>query len=324
MGKSTFVDYGFVIQPFLYALLNNIDIEFKYYSFELDRVSKEFDFAVFFLYYDYGIEKISLPEGVTVKGETIIDISPDYLRGRLMDDNDQLITVKSEIYEVLKEVYANRIVPLFGEWSDNGILIKPGIIDFIEQKDNPTGIYKDLMKHAEKSGYFIKNSVGRVIGYKNTKTPERYTIIIIDHLRKLIPERGWQLKQTVDKMSEYMVELRNWCDYTFIPIIHTNRNLTSQNNFGSDEIYPTGDDVKDTGNLSEDVDYLFTMFNPYDEKYKLKSHFGIQLRDSRKKPFYPNLKTIHLVESRHTIFPKHFKTKMRGNIKSFEIINLDS
>lgn len=323
-GKSTAVDYGFVIQPFLYCLANNIPVEWIYYSFEIDRVSKEFDFATYFLYHDYGITTIKLPEGVTVKGQNTIDLSPDYLRGRIMDDNDNIITVKEEVFEVLKIVYENRIKPLFGDYSDNGILVKPGLIEFIEQKDNPTGIYKDLKSHAEKSGYFIKNSHGRITGYKNTSGVEKYTIIIIDHLRKLIPERGWQLKQTVDKMSEYMVELRNWCDFTFVPIIHTNRNLTNMTNlsFGGDEIYPTGDDVKDTGNLSEDVDYLFTMMNPNDTKYKLKSHFGLKLKDTKNNPYYPLMRTIHLVESRHTIFPQHFKVNMLGNLKSFEQINL--
>lgn len=322
VGKSTFVDYGFVIQPFLYCLANNIPIEWKYYSFELDRVSKEFDFATYFLYHDYDMRQIKLEEGVTVGGKEIIDLSPDYLRGRLLDDNDNVITVKEEVFTVLKDVYESRIKPLFGDYSDNGILITPGLIDFIEQKDNPTEIYKSLKSHAEKNGYFIKNSHGRITGYKNTSGVDKYTIIIIDHLRKLIPEKGWQLKQTVDKMSEYMVDLRNWCDFTFVPIIHTNRNLANALQFGGDEIYPTGDDVKDTGNLSEDVDYLFTAFNPNDSKYKLKKHFGLNLKDSKGFPYYPKLRTIHLVESRHTIFPQHFKVNMLGNLKTFEQINL--
>ena len=324
VGKSTTVDYGFVIQPYLYALENGIDAEWIYYSFEIDRVSKEFDFAIFFLYHDYGIEKVSLPEGVTIKGESIVAISPDYLRGRMVDDNDQTITVKEEIYSVLKLVYTNRIIPMFGEWSAGGLLIKPGAIKFIEQKDNPTGIYKDLKSHAEQVGHFVKGPSGRVLGYKNTLAPDRYTIIIMDHLRKLIPERGWQLKQTVDKMSEYMVELRNWCDYTFVPIIHTNRNLADAGkmSFSGDELYPSGDDIKDTGNLSEDVDHLFTMMNPNDTKYKLKKHFGVELKDSKGFPYYPNLRTIHLVESRHVPYPRHFKVNMFGNTKSFQQIEL--
>lgn len=322
VGKSTFVDYGFIIQPYLHAIEHNIPVEWIYFSYEIDRVSKEFDFASFFLFHDYGIESVALPEGVTVtdkKGtHSVIDLSSDYLRGRKADDNGNLIPVKPEIFAALQEVYEKRIIPLFGEWSDNGVCIKKGYIIFIEEKENPTGLYKYLKRHAELDGHFILDKFGRTTGYKRTSNHDKYTIIIVDHLRKLKLERGWLLKQTVDKMSEYMVELRNWCDFIFVPIIHTGRNLGNSIQYGDDQVYPTGDDIKDTGNLSEDVDYLFTLFDPNDTKYKLKRHFDLDLKDSRGDPYHPRLKTIHLVESRHTQFPLHFKVNMRGNIKSFE------
>lgn len=255
MGKSTFVDYAFVIQPFLYAVQNNIPVEWIYFSFELDRISKEFDFAAYFLFHDFGMEKIQLDEGITYTSggitNNIIDLSPDYLRGRLQDDNGNIIRVKESVQEALKVVYENRIIPLFGEYAQNGELLKKGLIKFIEQKDNPTGIYKFLKEHAKKSGRFVSYQSGvvsRIGGYVSDH-PEKYTIIIMDHLRKLINERGWQMKQTVDKMVEYMVELRNWCGYTFVPIIHTNRGMTDVDRIrhAKDELYPTSDDIKDTG-----------------------------------------------------------------------------
>ena len=49
-GKSTLCDYGFVINPILDAFRQNLPIEVIYFSFELDRVSKEFDFLVYFLF----------------------------------------------------------------------------------------------------------------------------------------------------------------------------------------------------------------------------------------------------------------------------------
>jgi hypothetical protein len=322
VGKSTFVDAGFVIEPYIYALEKGIDIEWIYYSLEIDRISKEFDFAAYFLFRDYQIRWVTLDQGVTIDGKNVIEVSPNYLRGRLLDDNDNTVKVSTNIVELLKLIYRNRLIPLFGEYDHNGYQIKKGVITFIEERDNPTGIYKDLMKHAEKDGYFIKNTVGRVIGYKRTSNLNRFTIVIFDHLRKLKLERGWQMKQTVDKMSEYMVELRNLCEFSFVPIIHTNRNLGDVNRikFGGDQLYPTAEDIKDTGNLSEDVDYLFTMLNPNDDKYSLMKHFDLVLRDSKGKPYFPNLRTIHLVESRHTIFPRHFKVNMFGNIKHFEKI----
>jgi hypothetical protein len=324
-GKSTFVDYAFVVQPFLYAQEHNLDIEWIYFSFELDRVSKEFDFATFFLFHDHGITTITLPEGITRDGQSVIDLSPDYLRGRMQDDEGETIVVKPEIFEVLQKVYADRIIPMFGEYSVNGVQISKGYITFIEEKDNPTGHYKYLKRHAEKSGKFITQKYGkstRILGY-NSHKPDRQTIIVTDHLRKLLPERGWQMKQTVDKYIEYSVELRNWCNFTFVHIIHLNRSLTEtgrMKEFG-DMLFPGSDDIKDTGNLAEDADYVFTIFNPNDQRYNLKKHFGTVIRDSRDNPIFPNLRTIHLVESRHCEFPQHFRTNMFGGYKNFELIN---
>lgn len=229
----------------------------------MDRVSKEFDYATYFLYHDFGIEFITLDEGVTKDKKNIIELSPNYLRGRMLDDNGNVIKVKPEIIEALKVVYENRIIPMFGEYASNGSQVTPGKINFIEQKDNPTGIYKFLKDHASKEGTFIKSGHGefqRIVGYK-PRNPNKYTIIIIDHLRKLIPERGWQMKQTVDKMIEYQVELRNWCGYTFVPIIHTNRNMASVDRIrhAGQDLYPTSDDIKDTGLENRNFLFIFVI-----------------------------------------------------------------
>jgi hypothetical protein len=321
-GKSTFTDYAFLIQPYLYAMKHNVHIEWIYFSFELDRVSKEFDVATYFLFYDYEMTTITLPPGVTLEGESVINLSPDYLRGRMQDDKENIITVAPNVVEVLKVIYEKRIIPLFGEYDENGLQISQGMIIFIEEKDNPTGLYKYLKRHAEKDGKFITQKYGktsRITGYK-PKFPDKYTIIITDHLRKILPERGWQMKQIVDKYIEYSIELRNWCGFTFAHIIHLNRGLSEvgrMREFG-DMLFPGSDDIKDTGNLAEDADYVFTIFNPNDQRYNLKKHFGTILQDSKGNPFLPNLRTVHLVESRHCIFPQHFQTNMFGGLKNFE------
>ena len=325
-GKSTFVDYAFVIQPILYCLLNNIVAEWIYYSLEIDRVSKEFDFASYFLHNDYGITHITLEDGATKGGINEIPLNSDYLRGRVMDDDGNIILVKESVKKALIDVYEKRIIPIFGEYSASGVLITKGLITFIEQKDNPTGIYKQLKSHAERNGRFITTGQGkfsRITGYK-PNNDEKYTIVIMDHLRKLIPERGWLMKQTVDKMVEYQVEMRNWMKYTFVDIIHTNRDMVNQDRlkFAKDMLYPTSDDIKDTGNLAEDADYIFTLMNPNDDRYNLKKHFGMDIRDESGNPMFPDMRTFHLVESRHCKYPQHFKANMLGAVKSFQQMNV--
>jgi hypothetical protein len=326
-GKSTFVDNGFVINPILDAIANNIPLEVIYLSLEIDRVSKEFEYAAHFLFLDYGITHISLPPGVTRNGSDDVELSANYLRGRLQDDNEDIIKVKEILLEPLKDIYARRIIPIFGEYSTNGVCIVPGIMTFIEQKDNPTGYYKFFLAHAEKHGKFnyVKMGKGRRITGYNPHDPKKFTIVITDHLRKILLERGFQKKQAVDKYIEYQVEIRNWCQWTFVDIIHLNRNMTQLDRIKefSDLLYPNSDDIKDTGNLAEDADYVFTLFNPNDERYNLSKHFGKEIKDKGGNELYPKMRTVHLVESRHCEFPQHFRVNMAGAYKSFEKLEID-
>lgn len=323
VGKTTFADMCFVLEPYLYLLElkqqqpdNPIDVEWIYFSFEINRVKKEFKYAAYFMYRDYGISTF------IHKGKSYT-ISPRYLEGRMADDDNELIMVQPDHLEKIKEIYEKRIVPLFGRYDTTGRCVQRGVIQFIEQRDNPTGMRNYLLHYARQHGEFINEEYttrengesvkkSRIIGYK-PNNPMKFTIIITDHVRKLVKERGYTLKENIDKWIEYSVELRNWCSFTFVHIVHLNRSISDINRmkYMTEHLHPTGEDVKDTGNLSEEVDYMFTLFNPRDEKYNLTKHFGLVLAN------YPYYRSLHLVESRDTDCPNHMQLNMYGNINLF-------
>ena len=87
-------------------------------------------------------------------------------------------------------------------------------------------------------------------------------------------------------------------------------------------VWKTPEDIKDTGNLSEECNYLFTLFNPNDSKYNLDKHFDLKIRDDFKNPIYPNYRSAHLVESREVICPQHFRYEMYGNVKNFKQLKI--
>lgn len=325
VGKSKLVDYMFILSPYLTDhLVSGVEIDWIYYSFEMSRVAKEFEFAAYFFVKDHGISEFNY-QGTTYP------ITSQYLQGKLIHTNDALITVSPEHEVIIKRIYIERIVPLFGEYDDLGRKIRKGKIDFIEEKTNPTGINKFLRSYAERNGEFIKdpyqiiNPIGdletkyRTIGWRATN-PDKRTIIITDTLRKLHTEQRFNLKQTVDKMIEYQVELRNWCGFIFVDIIHLNRDLTDTNRIrlNPEYLYPTGDDVKDTGNLSEEANIMFTMFNPNDPKYNIKRHFGLDLHDPSGNLLYPHFKSLHLVDAREVEAPLHFRLDMQGATNQFK------
>lgn len=325
-GKTTLCDFSFVISPYLQMIeLNRLnDIEWIYFSYEIDRVSKEFKFASFFMFKDFGVFSY------TYKGVQY-NMSAEYLKGnqlhKLPDGKSEVIPVSTEHEEMLKVIYKNRIVPLFGEYDRYGKKIKTGKIDFIEEAENPTGIDKYLKSHARKNGKFVTESYTilnekgqtevktRIIGY-TPNNPKKYVIVIMDHIRKPLRERGFTMKENIDKTLEYTTISRNICKYTHINICHSNRGISNVERlkWAGENIFPTADDVKDTGNLAEESTILMTLFNPSDEKYNLETHMGVTLADN------PNYRSIHITESRNTPSPMHIQTNMYGGVNYFETL----
>lgn len=298
------------------------NIEWIYFSFEIDRVSKEFKFASFFMAHDYGAFNFSH------KGK-VYPMNPDYLMGKMIHDNPdgstEVIPIGDDHEKMLKEIYLNRIIPIFGEYDVQGRQVRPGKIIYVTDPENPTGLNKYLLHYADLHGefkrekYFVKEDgkqveKERLVSYVE-KNPNKYTIIITDHARKLRRERGFTMKENIDKWLEYSTILRNLCYYTFIHIIHSNRGVANVDRlrFAGEFIFPTGDDVKDTGNVSEECTALLTMFNPNDEKYNLDKHFGVDLTDEGNS----NYRSLHLVESRQTECPQHIQIRMFGGINNF-------
>lgn len=329
-GKTTLVDFCFVIMPFLQLLAEGrLDkIEWIYFSFEIDRISKEFKFAAFFMAHDYGIWNFFY------KGE-LQGMDSQYLMGkkvyRWVDEKgveqEELIPVSPEHEEMLKKIYVDRIQTLFGTYDEHGVQVGKGLITFIGEADNPTGMNKFLLAYAKNNGTFLEQPYTvmddngklaqrkRVYGYTE-KDPDKFTVIVTDHIRKLKRERGFTMKENIDKWLEYSTYLRNMCQFTFIHVVHSGRQLANMERlrYAGETIFPTSDDTKDSGNVAEECTILMTLFNPNDEKYNLKKHFNVNLAD------YPFYRSLHITESRDTDCPQHIQLNMFGGVNYFEQI----
>lgn len=327
-GKTALSDFCFFLSPYLEAIeKGTLDkINWIYFSYEVDRISKEFKFASFFFAYDFQIYN------VTYKG-VLYPMCQDYLMGKLIhyntDDTREFVPMQEDHELILKDIYSKRIVPIFGEYADDGVTqITPGKITFIEDPENPTGVYKYLMHYGSEHGTFKhkdftyidekgnKETGKKIIGYVENDE-ELMTVIIVDHVRKFKKERGFVTKEIIDKWLEYSTWLRNICHFTFINIVHSGRQLANVERlkFAKEFIYPTADDTKDTGNIAEESTILMTLFNPNDEKYNMTRHFGVELES------YPNYRSIHISESRYTECPVHIQCNMYGGINIFTPLN---
>lgn len=320
VGKTAYSDVLFVLNPFL--LNPKANIHWKYFSFEIDRISKEAKYAAFFMAHDYGLDTIVHPDN------TVHTLCDNYILGKKQLPDGRRIIVTPEHREKLIQVYENRIIPLFGKW-EKGVRTKDGKIDFIEDRLNPTGIRNYLMNYAKENGklifedYFteengkkVKNQ--RIVGYEENDE-DLNTIVIIDHIRAMKRERGFSMKENIDKLSEYHVWLRNLLSFSFIIISHINRSADDINRlkFMGDRIFPHAGDFKDSGNLPEDVSHVLTIFNPLDDKFNLTTHFGRELEPYKAKQ---NYRSIHLTDSRFAPCPLHLATLFNGgNLSISEI-----
>ncbi len=285
VGKSSMADYCFVLSPLIHAVKNNIKFNVLYFSFETNAIQKEYEALCFFLHKKFNISKILLPNGVTKENESMIDLSSIYLKQELYDDNFNKILVNQEIIDKVEDIYAKEMIKFYQH------------VKIIDRACDING---------------MKNHIQE---WLTDLDDDCFKVIICDHVRKIKGVNN-TIKQRIDEWSGFCVELRDRYKITSVNIIHTNRVVASveRMKFAKDFLYPGSDDIKDSGNLSEDSDFVFTLFNPNDDRYRLEKHFGVDIR-LNDQIMYPNLRTLHLVEARYAECPQHFQFNLFGNLK---------
>lgn len=284
--KTKFTDTFFILQPYL--LNDNGLLDFTYYSLEVSRIKKTAEWIAFFFWNDYKIK---------------------YSASHIMCRGDKKI--KDEHIKYVEEILKKRLNPLLGEYDKNGKRIKKGLVDFIEEKDNPTGILHYLVNKAKEHGEIIEEEY-ETINESNVKVKRKrtagfidrdpkYRLVICDHVRLLKRERGYSMKENIDKYSEYTIFLRNTFKYSFVDVVHSNRQISDNDRVNANSgrfLRPQMDDVKDSGNLAENANYLIGIFNPYNYP-GINIHFDYNLSHWKKK-----YRSIHILAARDTEAPK--------------------
>lgn len=262
-GKSQFASYTFIYQPLLYAYYNRNQVTVKIFYFALEETPERvMERLMSFLLY-----RIS-------KGK--IRISPRDLRSSKNDT-----PLPKEIIELLQTQEYKDIL----EFVENSIIFS--------STTNPTGIYKECRKYAEDNGkVHTKKSVYKddfgvlretdTFGWYEPNSPKEYKIIFIDHIGLIDTERGLNLKQSMDKLSEYLAKyLRN--NYKFSPVVIQQQSFEneSNDNFVSGKIRPTAQGLGDSKYIARDCNVLLGLFSPF--KFELPDYKGYnitRLRDN--------------------------------------------
>lgn len=255
--KTTLVDY-ILFSAMEDAKKKGVKLNVFYYSFEIDRITKQCNWLSQYIYKKYGVI-----------------VPPEKIKG--LGGNSLSIDEVHYLYESI-----GPIEELFDQ------------INFRFQTTNPTGIYNELWAFGESQGQVIKepysytDAEGKVIhgkritGYK-PHDPNAYTVVVMDHMALMKKERGFQTKELIDKYSEYCIELKNMFGFSFINIQQFNQGLSSVDRakFKGVDLSPQQSDFKDSTNPYQDADVVLGTMCPY--KLDMNTCLGYDIKKLRDK-----------------------------------------
>ena len=152
---------------------------------------------------------------------------------------------------------------------------------------NPTGIYLKCKRFAEDNGTIVrktvkyKNEFGELeesdMGFDHyvPNDPNLFVIPVVDHLGLVTQEKGQSLKEALDKLSKFFVELRN--HFNFTPIVIQQQSTTNESNdsIKADRFRPSGRGLADSSYIQRDVNTLLGISSPF--KFGINSYFGYDI-----------------------------------------------
>lgn len=233
-GKSALANDMFVYNPLDWYLANkgktDIKLIIPYYSFEIPKKDMTVKYAARRLFMKTGI---------------LLDVNYILSRGKYRCSGEHYDMVMKEM-DVLDEI--------------NDILLVQDL------PKNPTGIWNDLLSIAYENGTGIEK-IGNNYEFKKgvdykPNNPNLYVIPVTDHIGLTKTERGFTKKQMIDKLSEYMIILRNKCGFSPVLVQQLSRSLSSSDRFKLDRVEPQLSDFKESGNTQEDANIVLALFSP--------------------------------------------------------------
>ena len=237
-GKSSFADTAYIFNPLDWYMENkdktDIKLHINYFSFE---ISEE--------------RIISKQIARKIYKDTNLILDVNYIlsfgKNRISQEHYDLVKKYKNYFDSIEEY-----LTIYGT-----------------EGHNPTGIRKTLLKYAENNGVFEKD--GERLVYRESN-PNLYTLNVFDHARLAPREQGFNVKENIDKLSEYLLWTRNYCKFTNILLAQTNRNIGNieRRKLEGEDLTMSLDDISDSSNIAQDSDMVLGIINPH--KYGLGSY----------------------------------------------------
>lgn len=244
VGKSAFVNNSFVFNPIDWYIANKDKTKSKlkihYYSFEISAKLMMFKAVCRKIYLDYGI---------------LLDINYILSRGknRISQEHYDLVVKTLDYFDEMNDILMVSDIP-----------------------ENPTGIWNKELRYAAQNGTGLVDN--KLEGDYLPNDPNLYTLVVVDHISLIKKERGFNTKELIDKLSEYMIILRNKCNFTPVIIQQINRAGNDPVRIRTGKMEPMLSDFKDSGNPVADCNVCLSLFSPV--RYEMESHRNYKIKTS--------------------------------------------
>lgn len=244
-GKSQIANYIFLYTPILYAFKHPDQVKVKVFYFPLEETPENITLRFMsFLLYAMSNRKIRLSpmELKSVEKERVLDESI-------------LGVLRSDEYQAILKFYEDNVL-------------------FLPDR-NATGVWTTLNRYAEEAGTVHRHTISienkdtgvrqerTVFDFYEPKDPKEYVIIMVDHVSLLGFERGLSLRESINKLSEYMMILRN--HYRYIPVVIQQQSTETTNleAYKAGKILPNMPGLADSKSTAKDCTLMLGITNPY-------------------------------------------------------------
>ncbi len=270
-SKTQFSSFVFIYNTLMYSFKHPEQASVKIFYYPLEETPEEI--MIRFMGY------------ILYSMDNTIRISPKDLKS-----SNNAKPLPSKIIELLQ---TDEYDKLFKHFESNIIF---------SNSTNPTGVWMEMIKYAENNGTVykknttIKDEFGhektiQTFDYYISNNPKEYRIIYFDHVSLINTEKGMNLKQSIDKLSEYMVALRNRYGYTPVVIQQQAFAGESLDAFKEGKITPTIANLSDSKYCARDCNIALGIFSPF--KYSLPEYLGYDI-----KKFKDNIRFIEVLVNR--------------------------
>lgn len=259
VGKTQLANFLFLYNSVIYAYEHPDKVALRILYYPLEETQE----AITLRFMSYLLYTIS-------KGE--IRKSPVDLKSVKEDK-----PISKEILELFETEPFKSILQFFEEH-----------VTFVPDR-NPYGIYRQAQLYAENNGKTytkileIKdNKTGEIIDTKEVfdyyvpDNPKEYVMIMVDHVSLISPEGKMDLRESINKLSDNMIQLRN--RYNYIPIIiqQQGQETTNLEAFKANKIRPTISGLSDSKYTAKDCNIMLGLTSPY--MHELPEYLGYDIK----------------------------------------------